>query len=915
MEHSPLGENSESGVVNKTITETSDEDSELLQHYAKSGMQMLMNLIKDSNNLQSENWDFYTTFPAFNSLVGNESQKILQILNTIFQHQQIRGNIIRRDNEEKFDLLIEANDSILERVDSNLDELQGLKKNPEPVVGKIRAIRRDNALLISKNGDNASQKSKFQNNVVQSLITTRLNVRPQIKFKDKIDNRNIPFEPRIKEKPNSLKPLSVLIEKYDDKGESFSHPYEYELDLFKPPEEQLKACDPQKPKPLAEVPLIYVKDEETLNEMMDHLKKHKEIAVDLEHHSYRSFQGFTCLVQISTRDHDYIVDALELRHKLYVLNEVFTDPKVVKVFHGAEHDIEWLQRDFSVYVVNMFDTHQAAQVLNFPRLSLAYLLKEFVDITCNKQFQLYDWRTRPLSDEAVRYAREDTHYLLYIYDKLKNILIEKCQNKSSLLESVIIHSTDICKRKYWKNILTDDSHMEFYRKSKKMFDNRQMYALKHIYQWRDKVARDEDESIMYVLPNHMLLNIAENLPREVQGISALCNPVPPLVKQNEREIHKIILKAKEQSLVKPIIEGEPLNQSLHEMQPNWIPVNVDSKLYCPHDLSHSDDFRKNLPTLLLNNIGVTTSVVIEKNKFATDKSVINVLRDNEVTAPEWNSGLLKGKERQWKFVSPYQRYQKVIAFVQSEENKAIEKNNKQADSEDGPSPAKIAKHDVLDESQQIADNSSNINNRTNDEVVLEKNFEESVELESNVNSNEESVSNIDHGKDCQLQNFNTESYATKKKKKRKKKDVDMNTEKSDPHIIPQTANNAANLSCNENFVAENEIVIPNLRQSDDKEELDEKNDKNDKNVKNSKKKKSDEKHLTGETDNKRPRTKDLSFQPYNYNEVDFSKFQSNNALPKQHSKAQNLSKSFQGRRTPWLGNKKTIKKTMGNLKK
>lgn len=36
--------------------------------------------------------------------------------------------------------------------------------------------------------------------------------RPQIKFKDKIDNSSTPFEPRIKEKPNSLKPLAILVE-------------------------------------------------------------------------------------------------------------------------------------------------------------------------------------------------------------------------------------------------------------------------------------------------------------------------------------------------------------------------------------------------------------------------------------------------------------------------------------------------------------------------------------------------------------------------------------------------------------------------------------------------------------------------------------------------------------------------------
>lgn len=50
-----------------------------------------------------------------------------------------------------------------------------------------------------------------------------------------------------------------------------------------------------------------------------------------QHHSYRSFQGFTCLMQISTREKDYVVDTLLLRHKLYVLNEVFTDPSIVKV--------------------------------------------------------------------------------------------------------------------------------------------------------------------------------------------------------------------------------------------------------------------------------------------------------------------------------------------------------------------------------------------------------------------------------------------------------------------------------------------------------------------------------------------------------------------------------------------------------
>ena len=39
-----------------------------------------------------------------------------------------------------------------------------------------------------------------------------------------------------------------------------------------------------------------------------------------------------------------------------MLLPVFTDPKVTKVLHGADMDILWLQRDFGLYVVNMFDT-------------------------------------------------------------------------------------------------------------------------------------------------------------------------------------------------------------------------------------------------------------------------------------------------------------------------------------------------------------------------------------------------------------------------------------------------------------------------------------------------------------------------------------------------------------------------------
>ncbi len=36
-------------------------------------------------------------------------------------------------------------------------------------------------------------------------------------------------------------------------------------------------------------------------------------------------------MQISTREEDFIIDTLELRSEMYILNETFTDPAIVKV--------------------------------------------------------------------------------------------------------------------------------------------------------------------------------------------------------------------------------------------------------------------------------------------------------------------------------------------------------------------------------------------------------------------------------------------------------------------------------------------------------------------------------------------------------------------------------------------------------
>ena len=71
---------------------------------------------------------------------------------------------------------------------------------------------------------------------------------------------------------------------------------------------------------------------ETLLSVLDELKLANEIAVDLEHHDEHSYIGLVSLMQISTRDKDWVIDTLKpWRQKLQVLNQIFTDPKILKV--------------------------------------------------------------------------------------------------------------------------------------------------------------------------------------------------------------------------------------------------------------------------------------------------------------------------------------------------------------------------------------------------------------------------------------------------------------------------------------------------------------------------------------------------------------------------------------------------------
>ncbi|KAK0176506.1 hypothetical protein PV328_000637 [Microctonus aethiopoides] len=655
--------------------------------YMKASFNAMKSGIKAGNSMPSgENFNYYACFPTFNKLRNDEMKRLMNIMQRIVQCTGAAGSMKDRDTEEKFELLIETNDILLDRANVCMDEEAGIPRKPdiELIVSQTNHNNYGSWNASVSNGKSTTQTNSDTQSI--RLLTAKNIQRPQLSFKDKIDNSLKPWMPRIKDKPNALKPLGIyLID--GENGQVFCHPYEFELDKFSPSEIQMAKCKPLKFKSLTDTPLIVIEKSQDLKIMMDDLLKYKEIAVDLEHHSYRTFQGITCLMQISTRDTDYLIDTLTLRSELYILNEIFTNPSILKVFHGADLDIQWLQRDLSLYIVNMFDTHQAAKQLNLPYLSLAYLLKTHCNVDPNKHFQLADWRIRPLPEELMKYAREDTHYLLYIKDILQNNLIDIANGQINILKAVYDRSTDICKQIYEKPVCDENSFMNMYRKSHKMFNNKQLYALKELYMWRDTIARQEDDSTGYVLPNHMLINIAETLPREMQGILACCNPIPPLVRQHLLTLHKLILKAREQPLIKPVLE-EDIRQRLTQRSQE---PNSDTWIFSPHDISNELEVQANLPCLLndkANENSIETNLEAENNVTVFDTPTNSDDEDVEIA----RENLRKAKK---KFISPFGRYKLVIPMVAAQEQEQRAQKEKE-EKEKAELEMRLQKKDIED---------------------------------------------------------------------------------------------------------------------------------------------------------------------------------------------------------------------------
>jgi exosome complex exonuclease RRP6 len=159
---------------------------------------------------------------------------------------------------------------------------------------------------------------------------------------------------------------------------------------------------------------------------------------------------------------------------------------------------------------------------------------------------------RPLSDDMLKYARSDTHFLLYCFDMLRNELLDKSNpsdSETSKMHQVIQGSQDASLRLYEREIYDADNGdrpmgwRNILGRSQESLNPMQTSVFKAVHRWRDITARIEDESVHYILPRPHLFNIARKMPSEVAGVLACCPRHCPQIKIRASELVYIIREA------------------------------------------------------------------------------------------------------------------------------------------------------------------------------------------------------------------------------------------------------------------------------------------------------------------------------------------------------------------------------------
>ena len=163
------------------------------------------------------------------------------------------------------------------------------------------------------------------------------------------------------------------------------------------------------------------------NDLPDDLKLGNVLAIDGEFMGLNVRRDPLCLIQISTGNSDaHIVQFDRQNYNAPNLVKILSNENITKIFHYGRADMAHIKYYLKTDTNNILDTKIASKLARSysDHHSLKTLIKEFINIDVNKQFQSSDFGGE-LSPPQLKYCANDVIYLHKIHEELNKILIRE----------------------------------------------------------------------------------------------------------------------------------------------------------------------------------------------------------------------------------------------------------------------------------------------------------------------------------------------------------------------------------------------------------------------------------------------------------------------------------------------------------
>ena len=163
------------------------------------------------------------------------------------------------------------------------------------------------------------------------------------------------------------------------------------------------------------------------DDLPDDLNLGNMIAIDCEFMGLNVNRDPLCIIQISSGNSDaHIIQLNRETYKAPNLIKLLSDKNINKIFHFARADIAHIKYYLKIDVENILDTKIASKLARSysDNHSLKTLIKEFIGVDINKQFQSSDFGGE-LTSAQLKYCANDVVYLHKIHGELNKILIRE----------------------------------------------------------------------------------------------------------------------------------------------------------------------------------------------------------------------------------------------------------------------------------------------------------------------------------------------------------------------------------------------------------------------------------------------------------------------------------------------------------